>query len=117
MKNRIILGIFLAVMAFTIADAGAYAEEPVDRTEGLYPQTFIVTAVTPEAPTETQLVTIETVTGFMYEFYSDAGDWMPGDLCACIMDDNGTPEIIDDMVIDANYSGIAEWFVGIYPNK
>ena len=117
MKNRIVLGIFIAVMVFAMADAEAYAEGIVDRTEGLYPQTFIVTDVTPEAPTETQLVTIKTVTGFVYQFESDAGDWMPGDLCACIMDDNGTPEIIDDMVIDANYSGIAEWFVGIYPNK
>ena len=114
MKNRIIIGIFLAVMVFAMADAGAYATE-IAETPDVYPQTFIATKVE-WVSEETQLVTIESVTGFVYQFYSDAGDWTPGDLVACIMDRNGTPEITDDVVIDANYSGIAEWFVEIYPN-
>lgn len=116
MKDRIIIGIFLAVLVFVFADAEAYATENARSTDGLYPQTFIVVEVEPVATAETQLVTIETVTGFLYQFYSDAGDWIPGDLCACILDDNGTPEITDDIILGANYSGIAEWFVEIYPN-
>lgn len=113
MKDKLVIAVFLAVLVFAFADAEAYARENVGR---MYPQTFIVTEVSPESPAETQLVTIETVTGFVYQFSSDAGDWMPGDLCSCILDDNGTPEIFDDIILDANYAGIAEWFVEIYPN-
>lgn len=114
MKLNILLGIFLGILMLGVS---AEATTPEINTEGLYPQTFIVIEATDPDPEGIQTVTIETVTGFLYQFESDAGDWMAGDLCACIMDRNGTPEIYDDAVVDANYSGIAEWFVEIYTNS
>lgn len=114
MNVKLLAGIFLASALILSPLKGISSEATAPESEAFYPQTFIVTEVAESG--ESQLVTIETVTGFLYQFESDAGDWTPGDLCACIMNDNGTPEITDDIVIDARYSGITEWFVEIYPN-
>lgn len=114
MKLNILLWIFIGVLMLGMSTAEATTTEI---NEGFYPQTFIVVEASDPDPEGIQTVTIETVTGFLYQFESDAGDWMAGDLCACIMNDNGTTEIYDDTVVDANYSGIAEWFVEIYPNS
>lgn len=109
---RIAAGIALS---FAIAGIVVGCASATARTETYYPQAFIVTSAT--IPYDgVQTLTIQTVTGYSYEFDSDAGDWSPGDLCACVMSTNGTPSIVDDIVVEARYSGIAEWYVNIYPN-
>lgn len=65
-------------------------------------------AVYPAAMTVTEIrgdvVTLETATGHAYQI-TGAEDWTRGDVAALIMDDNSTPEITDDRIIDARYSG------------
>lgn len=63
-----------------------------------YPLTTRVYAVDPDA----DIVTIETFNKMLYAF-KGVDDWMEGDCCSVIMDDNGTPNVIDDKVISVHY--------------
>lgn len=38
-------------------------------------------------------------------------DWYVMDICALIMDDNDTPTIYDDIVVDCRYSGWLDWYL------
>lgn len=68
--------------------------------ESLYPATMVVTEVNRQNNT----VTIETATGFMYAF-TGTEDWDVGDVCSCIMSDEGTPDDIeDDSIISCRYT-------------
>jgi hypothetical protein len=69
----------------------------------LYPMSGIVTEVNREADT----VTVTTQNGHMWEFYG-AEDWMEGDVCALMMNDMGTAEVTDDMIVSARYCGTAQ---------
>ena len=79
---------FLATLAAVIA-AGL-----------IYPQTMVVTDV----DYATDIVTIETSTGFTYEFYG-AEDYTEGDLVSCIMYNNKTTNISDDVILTVRWSG------------
>lgn len=50
------------------------------------------------------LVTVQTATGFTYEF-EGTEDYTEGDLVSCLMWSGGTDEITDDLVLAARYSG------------
>lgn len=63
-----------------------------------YPQTTTVINI------EDDTVTVEDFNGFHYQF-NCAEDWQVGDICSCIMDDNGTPQVNDDKIIKVKYSG------------
>lgn len=69
----------------------------------IYPQTYIVTDVDYEADT----VEITTATGYTYEF-SGTEDWIKGDLCSCLMFNNYTTDITDDVILATHYSGTCE---------
>jgi len=69
----------------------------------LYPMSGIVTEVNREA----DFITVETQNGHMWEFYG-AEDWCVGDIAALLMDDMGTLEVIDDMIISVRYCGTAQ---------
>lgn len=78
----------------TIAAAAAIAA-----TTTFYPATMEITNISGD------VVTMETATGHIYEM-TGAEDYLPGDLVALIMDDNGTPDdITDDAIISARYAG------------
>lgn len=64
----------------------------------IYPATMQVTDVTND------LVTMETATGFVYQF-EGVEDYTKGDLVSCIMFSNGTADITDDMILSVRYSG------------
>lgn len=96
MKN-IIIAIFVGIVG-VISIAGAANLE--DRVEGFYPQAYIVT----EVDYATDMVEITSTTGFVYTFYGTE-DWIVGDLCSCIMFDNGTENITDDIIVTCRYSG------------
>ena len=66
----------------------------------IYPATMQVTDI----DYNNDVVTIETATGFTYEFYG-AEDYTKGDLVSCIMFSNGTADITDDMILSVRYSG------------
>ena len=67
-----------------------------------YPETGKVVSISGDA------VTVETSTGNLFEFYGSE-DWFVGDCVSMIMDSCGTPNVTDDMIIDAHYSA---WKVG-----
>lgn len=69
-----------------------------------YPMTTVVTNVN----YTTDIVTIQDFNGFEWQF-SGCEDWTKGDICSCIMSDNGTPLIFDDEIITVKYDG---WFSG-----
>ena len=91
----------LAAFTFT-APADAAKEEP-----SIYPKAMAVIDVSGDR------VTARTCGGLEYVFRAEDTDLMPGDLIACIMDDNGTPEtVLDDAITEFRYSGYgdpAEW--------
>lgn len=53
------------------------------------------------ASQENDLVSVELVSGEIFQFFADPGDYEKGDLCAMIIDSNGTTEVYDDIIIDA----------------
>lgn len=109
--KKILAGIFAgltitAACACTTAN-GSFPTVP----DGLYPTTFVVTDVLPSTERGLDVITVETATGIEYRFFSDAGDWLEGDLCAAIMHDNGTENnVYDDMLLSTRYTGIPLWF-------
>lgn len=67
----------------------------------IYPTSMIVT----EVDYESDLVTIVDFEGRMYQFYG-CEDWYENDICAVIMDDNGTTETVyDDIILQTRYCG------------
>lgn len=64
----------------------------------IYPAAGIVRATYKKS----SVVSVKLKNGVIFEFYAeDVKDWRKGDLCAMIIDNNGTKAIYDDMVIDA----------------
>ena len=82
---------------------------------GLYAQTFVVTEVVTTPATETEpesvIIVCEDFNGYIWEIPTDDGDWFKGDVLTAIMDNKGTPEISDDEVVCARYSGTIEGWV------
>ena len=72
-------------------------------TSHTYPNAGVVTRVDHEA----DVVEVTTQNGHMWEF-APAEDWMEGDICAMLMDDMGTAEIVDDMIVSVRYCGYAQ---------
>lgn len=67
---------------------------------GLYATTAKVIAV----DYETDTITVEDGGGRAWAFYG-AEDWYAGDCASLVMDDAGTPEVYDDIIVSARYSG------------
>ena len=51
----------------------------------------------------TDKVTVQQSNGTMWSF-TGCDDWELNDNCNLIMNDNGTPEIYDDIIVDCKYS-------------
>ena len=66
--------------------------------ENFYPLATVV------IETENDVVTLEDGTGNLWAF-EGVEDWERGDVCACIMGDNGTENISDDLIVSAKYCG------------
>lgn len=66
----------------------------------IYPMSGKVVAIN----AEDDIVTIQSRNGNLWEFCG-CEDWMVGDYCACLMDNNGTKEIYDDRILRAVYEG------------
>lgn len=89
----------LALTAAYISIMAASTFGPIRSTT--YPLAGIVVSV--DRPSDT--VTFETAGGMLYSI-TECEDWEPGDLIACTMDDNGTPEdVTDDAIAEYRYSG------------
>lgn len=66
----------------------------------IYPATMQVTDI----DYNNDVVTIETATGFVYQF-TGTEDYSENDLVSCIMFSNGTTDITDDVILTVRYSG------------
>ena len=67
---------------------------------GVYPETCIVT----EVNRNNDLVTIATCAGYEYQF-EGCEDYEVNDLVSCIMCNNHTEDITDDVIIAQRYCG------------
>lgn len=50
------------------------------------------------------LVTVQDVSGDLWQFFG-VEDWEIGDKCAMLMDDQGTENIYDDVIVSVRYLG------------
>lgn len=57
---------------------------------------------------ENDLVSVKISSGEIFQFFANPGDYEKGDLCAMIIDSNGTTEVYDDIIIDAVNASIAK---------
>lgn len=71
--------------------------------ESLYPLATVVI----EIDAEKDLVALEDNAGNLWAF-EGVEDWELGDVCACIIGDNGTENISDDHIVSAKYCGNLE---------
>ncbi len=78
-------------------------------TEPTYTQAYSMTAVVVYA--ENDIVTIENYLGDQFEFVvDDEFEWVVGDITSCLMDDCGTADITDDIIVSVRYGGhTSEW--------
>lgn len=79
---------------FALVLAGAMTATTPAQT-GYYPAAGYVTSQ------KNDLVSVELASGELFQFFADPGDYEKGDLCAMIIDSNGTTEVYDDIIIDA----------------
>lgn len=91
-----ILALILAlVMVLTLSAAAAATYE------GLYAKSTVVV----EVNEDDDIVVVEDFNGFLWKF-EGCEDWVVGDICAMVMDNNGTPEtIFDDIILNTTYCG------------
>ena len=66
----------------------------------MYPACGIVI----EIDEENDLVMVEDFNGDIWIF-EGIEDWFIGDICAMMMDDNGTDTIYDDIIVSVRYRG------------
>lgn len=97
---------FVLLIVVSVICSGVYvgysvffADAP-DRPAELYAKSGVVTFVD---RTEDRVCFTDRQ-GEIWEFES-ADDWEVDDLVACVMSDNGTDEIFDDVVINVKYEG------------
>lgn len=91
---------FVAILIALIASAG------------IYPATGTVTEVDKASDT----VTFTTTNGHSFSF-SGCEDWASNDLVSALMWDAGTPQVSDDVILSARYSGIAESLPEAFPQR
>ena len=85
------------ILIFSICICGIAFYKPHKQ----YAKSFIVVDV----DYKNDIVTLKDFNNFLFCF-SGCEDWLVGDICAAILDDNGTEEIIfDDSIISVNYCG------------
>lgn len=103
MKTKIFLAI-LVVVGFLCHTKETKTE--TETTPSLYPMMCVVT----EVDYTTDTVTLTDFNGFEWQFVG-IEDWDTGDVCSCIMNNNGTPLIFDDEIIEVRYDGWIEGFI------
>lgn len=87
------------VLAGTMATVAAPAQT------NLYPVAGYVRAIYEKE----SVVSVQLENGIIFEFYAeDPEEYKNGDLCAMIIDNNGTTELYDDLVVNAVNASFAE---------
>lgn len=65
---------------------------------------------------ETDTVTVENAVGHRFAFFG-CEDYFVGDYVSMIMSDNGTPKVLDDVILDVQYSGYYRDADGFHDSK
>lgn len=86
--------VLATILSVTVAVTPATAIQAAHKGY-LYPAAGYVTSQ------ENDLVSVELASGEIFQFFADPGDYEKGDLCAMIIDSNGTSEVYDDIIMDA----------------
>lgn len=90
--------VLATILAAAVAVTPATAIQAKSYKNHLYPAAGTVRAIYKKS----SVVSVKLKNGVIFEFYAeDVAEWHKGDLCAMIIDNNGTKTIYDDMVIDA----------------
>lgn len=77
-------------------------------TSGLsFGRTYAMSTIVVDVDHENDIVTLEDFNGFQWQF-EGCEDWQVNDICACVMNDNHTPSIFDDVIVNTNYCGWIE---------
>ena len=71
-------------------------------------QLYAATMRVYEANEETDILTLEDSQGFLWEI-AGIDDWTAGDFANVILDDAGTAEIFDDVVLAVKYENLTRW--------
>ncbi len=103
MISKRVLALSLGVFALVLTVSGAKQR----KNDGIYPETVAVVDMK-ENLGGLYTVTGRTMTGNEFSFYSDSSDWMRRDIVSLILDNNGTPEVEDDQILGAKYSGYGD---------
>lgn len=88
-----------AVFAAGFFCAGAANLEP-GQTHRVYPETAVVVVLDEEE----DIVTVQSAGGIRWNF-AGCSDYDPGDVVSLLMEENETPEITDDRVLQSRYAG------------
>lgn len=97
--KRSIAAIVMAIVAIATTSITRATVPTLDHQE--YPTALVVSYV----DYDQDVVYACTWTDIVYSWYG-VEDWMEGDIAACTMDDNGTPDtILDDQIVAVRYAG------------
>ena len=89
MKKMIVM---LVVVLMAVFCANAFAEN------------YALVTMVVDVDYAADMVEIVDSNGNLWQF-EGCEDWENGDLCACLMDDNSTEDIYDDMILAHDYNG------------
>ena len=98
MSTSTIKTIIAAVLAATILIILAACSAPKPS------ETYASVATVTEVNYDTDTVICIDAAGNLWEF-TETDDWQVGDLVALLMDNNGTSNIYDDIILHAYYGG------------
>ena len=95
------------VIAAYITTAAVYIIKtaPTTPAEPPTPSTYPLAGVVVQVDRTAELVTFRTGSGQLFTL-TGCDDWLTGDVIACTMSDNATPDdIADDIILDYRYCG------------
>lgn len=96
LERMVKINVALLIALFITIGAKA---DVIDK-ENIYNKCMVITNL----DYQTDIVTCETSTGFIFEFYG-CEDYFINDIIICTMDNKGTKKIFDDEIIDTSFSG------------
>ncbi len=99
MKFITLLGAVTVTTAITSYFTVYTAKASTVCNRNFYPETAMVTQVNED------LITAVCQNRNIFKFEDNTEEWIEGDICSMIMDNNGTVSVYDDKVVSAHYSG------------
>lgn len=102
MKNISLMEIF--IWAVVISLAGFLIGMAFPWNEKKAPEVYPMAVTVVDISEALDVVTVRDSNENLWQFHG-VEDYMVGDVVACIVDTNGTPEIKDDVIVQTRYNG------------